>query len=450
MIQGYIEDGALFKESTSLLVNENVINQGAGYFSSSIKNYYTSPICVMDKRTSRLSIFAQPLKDRMKLWFDGEHIVSEEPANNLSSEQWNYIFNIIEYVIYTSNTEVINLETYMIAHPELFGTFNPNSLSVSDNETDVTCNLSNDTEVSASIRRYLRFQYLNNTATVDIRLWIDSSIFANDYPLYKITRVVPPCSPNTFLTVGTGSTISTIITAANYELPIMDNEITTNDHSGIIVYKTKFVNENIASTYDIPFTIFYKGHEPGSIAIRIAIRQFLESVSGIDPSVWPTIFPDLYTDTRMYIIPVWNNTYTLPTGIIYPSITLNKTIEEVVKDVFPGLQPDYITNNTCTLTCDASSVNLIAIPDPDNTTILTLLQLHPTYRDMDATNSLWNSQATETRDFNLKLCNAIANILGSVGTITSFITIEEDGKLWLTFISNLIEYCVLTKESFPV
>jgi len=450
VIQGYVEDRALWRNSSDTLVSEADINQSVGYFDSSIKNFFSTPVCVIDNRPNRLTIFAQPLAEKMKLWFDAGQIQDEEPASNLTTAQWNFIFNIIEYVTYTVNVSVVDLETYIVAHPELFGTYNPNSLSISTNTTDVTCNLLDDTELSASVRRYLGFEYTSGAATVNIKVWIDNAIFATDYPLYVITKVVPPCNPSTFLNVTTASTISTIITAANYELPIMDTEITTNDHSGVYIYFTKFVNVNITSTFMVPFTIFYKGHQPSTISMRIAIREFLEAVEGIDPSVWPTIFPDLYTDTRVYIIPIWDNTHTLPTGTIYPSITLNTSVVSTVDKVFPALQPDFINEFACTLTCDSSSLTLVAIPDPDNTVIESLRTIHPTYRDMDATNAAFDTQTTVTRDFNIKLCNAVATLLGSTATTTSFVTLEEDGRMYLTFISNLIEYCVLYRTSFPV
>lgn len=448
MIYGYIEDRALWRTSASLLMRETDINQNAGYFDSDIKNYYVDPIAITDNRTERLTIFANPLKDKIKLWFDNDKIVLDEPALNLTGAQWQNIFNIIEYTIYTYGVDLGDLETYITTNPDVFGTYNPNSLIISNSTTDVTCLLNTDVEVASSIRRFLQFEYINGAETVIIKLWIDTNLFSIEYPLYTITKVVLPCSPASLVNVTTANTINTIISSFNNSSVSVDEVVTQQDNSGVYIFNTTYMNSNLTGSYQMPFMVFYKGHQPSTIAMRITIRETLEAIPDIDPSVWPIMFPDLYTEARIYIIPKWDNYTTLPLRTIYPSITPINTIVDTIQLILPGLQPSFIDDYACVLTCDSSTMMLIAIPDPDNDPLDSLHTLHPTYTDVDATNTNFDFQEIHTRDFNIKLCNALSTLLGGTST-SSFTTIEEDGKRYLVFISNLMEYCILYRDSFP-
>lgn len=448
MIQGYMEDQALWKSSGALLVKEVDVDQNVGYFSSDIKNYYVDPIAITDPRVDRMTILANPLADKIKLWFDNDKILDEETAKNLSSTQWQFIFNIIEYTIYTYGVDITDLEEYLVDNPALFGTYNPNTLVISNSTIDATCRLDNLTEVASTVRRSVQFEYTNGGETVYIKIWIDSELFAVEYPLYTITKVVLPCAASSFLNVTTANTINTIITAFNTSSLSVDQIVTNSDNSGVYIFETKYLNANITGSYNMPFMVFYKGHQPSTIAMRIAIRETLEAIPEYDASIWPSIFPDLYTESRIYIIPKWDNITVLPSRTLYPSITPVNTIVDTVQLILPGIQPDYIENYACVLTCDSSTVTLIAIPDPENNPLSTLRELHPTFTDLDATNANFDFQETHTRDFNIKLCNAISTLTGSTST-TAFTTIEEDGKSYLVFISNLMEYCVLYRTSFP-
>jgi len=450
MIQGFIEDSAVWKKSALPLVPETEIDQGVGYLNSKIKSFFVTPMCIIDSRTDRLTVLAVPLQGQMKLWFDSAKISTEEQANDLTTAQWNYINNLVEYVTYATALSIEDLEAYLVAHPELFGTYEANSLFISTSvSADILCNLNNGSTYEGEVRRSFQFDYTNGVETVTIKLWMTSNSFYLEYPLYSIERVVPPCDPHMFLNPITANTIPTVISASNYDAPLIDAQVTDTDNTGTYTYRTNYVNSNLSSTYSVPFMIFYKGHEPSTLSIRVAVREYLESIPGIDPSIWPPLFPDLYTEVRMYIIPIWNNVTQLPEYDLYPSITTFNTILPIVEDVFPGLQPNFINDYLSLTICNSSSVQLIAIPDPANTTLQTLIQIHPTYKAVDSRNTDFELQTITTRDFNIKLCNAISTILGSSTTSGSFVTITEDGRQYLTFISGLIEYCVLHINSFP-
>lgn len=450
MLQGYIEDVALHKNPSTFLVLETAVDQGSGYFNGDIKNFFSAPVSKIDTRANRLTIFSNPLYGSMKLWFDNEHIMTDENANDLDDEQWQQIFNIVEYCTYTTNT-VEDIETYMLANSDIFGTYRPATLSTSTGTSDVICRLNNNTTVDATpIRRFISFEFMNDADIVSIRLWINTPLFKAEYPLYKITNIIFPCSPTHFLTsVSVTNFVQTIINTVDYTMPLIDTEVTTEDHSGIYIYRTTYINGNLSGQYQIPFTIFYKGHQPSTLSIRAAIRAKLEATVGIDPTIWPDVFPELYTENRMYIIPIWNNVTPQLEFDIYPSITRYNVLLDIIQTVFTGLQPDFISTNMCLFTCDSSSMLLMAIPDPSNTPLVTLRDTHPTFVNVDATSLLFARQTIETRDFNIKICNAISTLLGSTSTTTSFTTIEEDGRQYISFISGLIEYCVLYRTSFP-
>lgn len=450
MIQGFIQDSAIWRKINSPVVEESLIDQGVGYFNSKVKDKFVKPVCINDSRTSRLNILAFPLKGDMKLWFDKEHIDVADPVNNLTSDQWNFIMSIVEYVTYSTALSIEELEDYLVNNPLIFGTYRPNSLSISANvSADVVCQLNNGTEFETEIRRSLMFSYTNGATFATIKVWITSNTFQLEYPLYKITKIVLPCSPNMLINPAMANTIPTVIGAATYAQPIIDKQVTSIDNTGTYTFKTRYVNANLTDYYDMPFLIFYTGHEPSSLAIRVAVREYLESIPDYDPAIWTTLFPDLYTDTRVYILPVWGNVTVLPERDLYPSITRYRNIVPLVQSIFPGLQPDYINNNMTLLTCDASSVQLIAIPDPNNVVVEDLLVTHPTYTNVDSTNTNFSLQTIPTREFNIKLCNAISYIMGGTPAANTFIVLTEDNKQYVTFISNLIEYCVLHINSYP-
>lgn len=450
MIQGFIQDSAVWRKSTSPLVSETNIDQGVGYFNSRIKSFFVDPVCFIDSRTSRLNILATPLEGEMRLWFDRSKIAVDDPVNNLTGDQWEFIMNIVEYVTYATALSIEDLETHLTTNPDTYGTYRPNTLSISASVTaDILCSLNNGSTFESEVRRYMTFEYNNGVEIAIIKLWMTSNNFYLEYPLYTILRVVPPCNPTVMINPVMANTIPTIIAAANYDNPFIDTQVTAVDNSGTYTYSTRYVNGSLTGYYNMPFLIFFKGHEPSSLSIRVAIREYLEGIEGIDPTIWPGLFPDLYTDERMYIIPIWDNVTVMLEQDLYPSVTQYNRIRPILQSVFPGLQPDFIDDYANLLTCDSSTVQLIAIPDEGNTTLQDLRTIHPTYTDVDSNNSNFDLQSITTRDFNIKLCNAIATILGSTSTTTTFITITEDGRQYLTFIAGLIEYCVLYRTSFP-
>jgi len=455
MMHGYITDEALHLKD-GFVQRESYSDQGAGYLNGTVMSFFDAPMSILDPRTSRLTFFTAPLSDQMSIWCDYTHMALTDPINNLTSAQWSNIFNIIEYVIYSTNTvNVADLNTYLTDTNNLdsFGTYRDGSLTVEASNLTVNYRLSTDTigtpPHSTTIRKYMYFEYMSGTDTCAFGLWIDSAIFKLNYPLSTILNVIAPCAPITFLTIASSNNIQTIIDSNAYFNSDLDPTFPADIISNAYVYYATYVNNNFSATYQIPFTVLYKGHRPSDVAIRQALRELLEGTVGVDPSLWPVLFPDLYTEARVFIIPIWNNTVVLPEKVIYPSVSLMSNIINTLAAIFPGASRESIIANTSILTVDATKMTLAAIPSLDNLPLQTLFALQPTYLCVDGTTADFNIQSTVTQDFNIKLNSAISTLLGGVSTI-SFGTIDIEGRQYATFISNFMEYCVLYKDSFPI
>lgn len=454
MLYGYIVDEALHLKD-GVIQRESVSDQGAGYLNGPVMSFFDSPMSILDSRVSRLLFFAETLADRMAIWCDYGQLNSTDPINNLTDEQWANIFNIIEYVVYSTNVvSITDVNAYLInpANLDDFGTYKNNSLSVDSSNLTVNYRLSNDLPTtpphSTTIRKYMYFEYVNGTEICSFGLWIDSATFKLNYPLSTILNVIAPCEPQEFLTIASVNNIQTIINSNTYFNSDMGPTFPADIISNSYVYHATYVNNSFSATYQIPFTILFKGHRPSDIAIRQALRDLLESTPAVDPSVWPALFPDLYTEARMFIIPIWNNFQVLPEKTIYPSVSLMSNILNALNAIFPGIPRDDAIATSAILTLDASRLTLVAIPAQDNTPLQTLYALQPTYLNVDGTTADFNLQAIATQDFNIKLNNAISTLLGGVSTI-SFGTVDIDGRQYATFISNFMEYCILYRDSFP-
>ena len=246
---------------------------------------------------------------------------------------------------------------------------------------------------------------------------------------------------------------ASIVDAIAQSATYVNNQLATNveeyDHNGMFNFITRYHDSNLLSDYNFSFGVLYKGIQPTIVQARVAVREALLATNLADEATWKVIFPDLWITARFYVVPNWDNFKELPTKTIYPSISDYEKLKEDMVLIFPGYNEQVLLNEMETMVNSSSNMLLSTIPDEMNDPeYRSIKEQHPTYISVDATTAAWDDQEIETREFNQALNDCIGTLLGGENT-WSFSTTVVDGRNWLTFATNYIEYLVLEKDYHP-
>lgn len=447
-IYGFISDES-FHSGTSRLISTTEANNNVGYLSDKILSYFISPTKIYDARSSRLSVLISKAKGLMSINLDGSTI-TEDDLNTATDEEFNCLLNIAEliYLSYDETEESIN--QLLLEDEVLFAGYVDESVNVSSATAYANIKLNNDTTITAAaIRTWISFDMVigQNGATKNFKLWLSNIDFEASYPISNIMSVIPPCDPDMLITLDYDNVPEAIVDSSNYVNEQLSDNVGDTDNTGLLTFHVRYINSSFGAYYNMPFTILYKGAEPSSIQIKIAIRDYLISVND-DEEIWQNLFPSLYTSSMFYIIPMWSNITILANRELYPSIINYPIILTKTKETLTALSSNFIENHIELINSSVTELLMAVVPNSSNDNNTTLLNEHPTYQAIDAQSLTFEYQETHTREFNVKLSNCLAILDGGTNE-DEFVTTVINNRNWLSFTVNLIEYHVLYKEDFP-
>jgi hypothetical protein len=441
MIYGYIGD-ELFRTAPTIEVGESSLPPVC-YLDDTIENYFETRLTVTDVRETRIN---PAYTGKIRLYMDASKLAEDHIFTKLTEEERNLLFEIIEKIYTAEDTSLAVLEEELTTDPRYSVVYIQESLRLGTRFTGT--GIPADGIGPKTMRDYIQFEIALGSGTEQFKFWMSRVTFASDYPLSTISEVVMPCNAATLLNPGqVSNTVDAIIQSTTISLGMLDPKVVTGDHSGVLVYNTKYIiNSNTVKM--MPFGILYKGAKPSTLEIRKAIREKILSYGLATKEVWEAILPDLFVTGQFYVIPIWPNTTVRPDRVMYPSALKLKSIETLLPTMFPNVDPDFLTRNWTIVTCAASEIFLIFIADPLNESAFDFLALHPTYQFYPPSDAKNAYMEQKTREFALKLSRCMGVLLGET-LLDEFAENVFDGRTYLSFVSTGIEYHVLNKSSYP-
>lgn len=448
MHYGFIADESLQRLRTHL-TDIGEMDQGSGYFDDAMANYFIDRVSINDTRTFRLSILSQRALGRIAVQLDKNRFSHDALFDGVPEEDWQKFQNIVEKACLSSEHTTNELNNTFISDIATYGIYVAESLTISAVTTPIPVTLEDMSTVDVAIPTWIKFGVMLEGLREDFYLWLSRESFFLSYPHCTVTAVVPPAKPIDLVDLDYSTVVEAIKETADFMAPVLNSNIGSNDHSGYAQFQTRYVNSKLASHHYLTFGIFYKGSSPSSQTCRLAIKEYLEATPEVDKWVWQGLFPDLFTVAQFYLIPMWDNTAIVGASTIFPGIVDGSRMPLAAKDTLP-LPDAFIDEHYAVVRTAVSELFLVAVPDSlneeDN---LSLRDIHVTYQAVGSENINYAKQTTETQDFNEKLCGCLTNLLGATNNAT-YIQNEINGRYWLSFTSNHIEYHVLYRDHFPI
>ena len=368
------------------------------------------------------------LTDENDLTFVNEITILEQDiaTENTRANKTNIracLFNIIEAVYMAHNTKsegstpytVEQLETlFSAASNTTYKGYVPGSLKLASTVSSVNYRYVDKNKFSVTEKHdfydyfEFSFKYGSIGTEVSFKIWLNNISFLENYPYSTIIDVLYPCNPAWILRPEeSGGEVQAVIAAARYKDNQIDTAVTANDHSGASIYTSKYNHPIVGSNSRMSFVIMYKGIEPTSADMRLAVRNALTSeVDNYGNKLasdreWKNVLPDLFIDAEFYLIPcyfqrkIYNSRVFIEKSIVNYKSLFNKTVK-----LFPNGNTQKIFDYMEILQAPGHDLYLIALPvelskDDIVPQYTNVLSLHPSYQSIDAVGTVKSYQKTD-------------------------------------------------------
>jgi hypothetical protein len=446
MIYGYVTDLA-FRDPAMIKANLTELTLKHGYLSSEQENFYVEPFEFRDSRNTRLSTLGSILTSKTYFTIDAAKSIADvERVINSSTSHTDQIFNILETLFFRVSIPTINeLDAELILNSNL-PNYVAGSLKVSDGRSNVT--VYDNINAPFPVLDWVQFALTIDDTDVIFKLWMNNEAFGNQYPLSTISEIVPPISADKLLNPNLISNMfQAIIDSADLSNTKLSVKIEQDGYTGYVRFPTKYIDPVKGSLYYLPFNLLYKGAAPGTMAMRQAVREYLLATGLATEDTWKAIFPDLFVTGQFFLVPMWDNITQRPTRIMYPSIISYTTIRDRVDRILSDIDEDTRHDKLELLEVAYIECIIAAVPDHLNQEELIIRDIHPTYQRYSPQQPAYSYQTTLTKQFTTYLNRAMAVAKGET-TDSTLVTTTIDGKTYISFVVDSVEYHVLSYLSY--
>lgn len=449
-IYGFVEDTFLQRQPRIIVNNED--DQGVGKLNSVLVDYFASPVRMRDIRSGRNTFIGFTTKGQMDILFDRMVMDYPEILEQVSNDYIIELFNILECIIYTHPSQVSVLNDLLTNHSPL-GSYIDSSVVRSTDTTNCLVETAIGYETIPIPKWFqvkIKWVIGEDTYVIHFKMYVDSLLFASNYPIVSITKVVPPFNPSYFFNKFTSEDIlANIVEAQNYTAPSIHDTVKVVDQSGMYLFSVRYKIDSAKYAY-IPFQIYYKGsNKPKDINCRIAIREYLTNLSIVEESVLKEYFPDLYLENSFYLVPLWDDYIVRPTKNIYSSITRSfHHIWSKFNNIISIPQTDFMSKCSL-LTNGQNNIFTVVYGNPLNTdTNITLKDIYPTFIDYSTHEINFEYMDMKDRQFAILLNKAFAILSGDMTMDAGYKYYSEDGREYLVFSTDSTEILILTPTSY--
>lgn len=447
IIYGFLSDSGLAIKTALDLTGAS--DQGFGYLHGEAANYLVNRGVLNDTRSARLPIVENArLPGSMSIYFDSSR-TDTATLNQMTSTEFNHVFNILERCYLAQQYTDTNLEDILTKNTDYTG-YVENSLKHDTNETTIQVTNVNGYEKNVDLHDYICFQFKTENCDLEFHIWLKLAAFKSDYPYTTITKVISPYSPKLLIDSASllqATNLDVLSTGSNYIFDQTDTEMASRDQNGVYIYKIKYVISSSVSR-TLPFALAYCGAKaPSSLDCRSAIKNMITEAVSISDDALKEIFPELFIDSRFYIVPMWDVYSQLTDRDVYNSILSIAVMNRRSETIFTDYEKSFRESHLELLTNSQNKMFSICMPDALNTTHMSILEQHPTYVDYSSQTVGWKYMTEATQEFAGKLIRCMAVLNGETAS-DEFLSVEESNKQYLVFTSGESEYFVLTKDSY--
>lgn len=445
-LYGFIVDDAVKLTTKVDLANNS--DQGYGILTGETAAYLVNKGVLGDTRRTRLSLLeSRSPKGSIQFLFDQNH-ADVEMLSKMTDQENGLLFNVLERILYRQEYTDSDLEAQL--EGSTYTGYVPKSLSYATEEgTATAANVDGVTKV-VTFKDWFSFEFNYGNIHLIIHAWFKKLAFASNYPYTTITAVIPPYQPEELIdpvTLLQNVNLNILTNGSAYIFNQTDMEQALRDQNGSYVYTTKFVIDS-TRTIQLPFALVYCGpNHPSGLECRNAIREYLEQNTEATEDILDTIFPDLFVNSRFYVVPLWDVYSSLTDRDIYNSIWNFRVIEDKMEKIWQEHEPEYIDQYAEILTNSQNKMLLMSLPDPLNGELFSILEQHPTYQDYSSQVPGFKYMSVATQEFASKLNRCLAVLNGDT-TSNEFISVIDGSFTYLTFTAGRAEYYVMNKDSY--
>lgn len=429
---------------------------GVGRLSAPGLSYFQTLFTITDARATRTPAPAWPATTRATLLLDSAAfadfvaLFEAIPAN-----QRGMLFAILDRVAFNLGPapDLVALESEL-ATAGHYAIYQPGTLQLAPGRTSDPVYPAGEPPQTVSCPDWVAFSVLLDDGSadgveVDLKVWVTDAAFRAGYPVSVIETVVPPLPLSRLLNdpvVGAGANaFATAAIIAALQQATLDPTLRATDSTGVVTYQARFF-DGAANMVVVPFNVLYKGKVPDRLAMRLAVKALLLSVG--TESQWRVRCPELFVDSRIWLVPQWNNTTPRVDQVIHPSVIKLAKLLANVKRTLPTLGNDFVEQTTEVLSVAYDELMLAAVPHPLNPpNRLSFRALHPTYQDFATTDPNFQYMTTETRRLAIELAQVLPVAAGKA-TSGLYTKVSEDGLAYWPFDVGFTEYCVIDREAF--
>lgn len=440
----------------------SILNSGGvGTLSSVGLSYFQSVYEAPDKRAPSTRVVGwQPETAPVLIVDEIEYSSFVNVFNIISDSERAGIFKIIDKLAFdfSASAALTDIETFLTKDADISPIYEPGTFKLNTEAVSATAHSQTNAGVNTvvSVPQYVEFQInigkqgsVVNSFTVTA--WIYESAFLKGYPVSIIEEVVPPLPYSTILSaplVGTTDNVfTTAKTAAQLNASTLKPSLDVTENSGYVSYN--------ASAYDtsgnvapLVFNILYRGAVPTQIQIRAAIRNAALNSGYGDATQWKQRIPELFINSRFYLIPIWDDVKAMPDLNIYPSVADVSTLLVSVGKVITTMSASDIASAIQLLVVPFNRMVVASLPDTiDNQTQTTLLAMFPSFQCYATTDPNFQYMDSATQQFSLSLNTVMSVITGS--STSDVYTKVTDGQLeYISFTQGATEFCVISETCY--
>lgn len=449
VLYAMLTDDAL-RNITEKIDTTSAFDQGFGVLQGEYSNYFNHTGIISGNRRTRLSVLdSTTAYGNLQLLFDLDRF---DPALfvDMADTDFSCIMNIVERCYLKQAFSDINVE-YMLRNTASFNGYVENTYIHDTAESTVNIRKSNGDVIDIPVFHWFSFEFRSSVGIqFKLHIWISSDSFGKEYPYTTITSVIPPCDPKLLTTpsvLAKQGVISLLQDSSSYIFSDMNVETLARDQNGVYVFRTKYVVSG-NSIISLPFALPYRGaKEPDSLSCRQAIRDYLREHTQLTDTAIERLFPELFVDSRFFIIPLWDLFSTTCDREIYNSVYSYKAITDKISKLFKTHESSFVENHLEFITNAQNTMLSLVLPDELNAGSFSILAQHPTYQNFSTSTSGFRYMESKTQEFAALLYRAFAVLTGE--TISAeFYTTNLDGNKYVTFTNDKSEYLIMYKKSY--
>ena len=458
LVEGYVADQAfadLQKSINPILVPGSV---NFATLTPKAMSYFVTPAFFKDNRTPSTRAVNWTPSTQANLIVDSTTFSSfTNLINDLASPITAGFFKIIDKLIfnYNASNTPSQIETALLADSAIAAIYVPGSQEVASTVVTDTVYYSDGTTASVTGPTFVRFSIVlpsgSTTQQFDLTLFAEVNAWLDGYGTSTILSVIPPLPYadiySSSLTLTTDNIFSTSTLSANLSYTTSVVTLGVATVSGITEFSV-WLHDDAGNRKQIPFNIIFKGQKPTAMEMREAIKAAVLG-SGIGTEAgWEDRIPGLFLLGRIYVVPMWSQTFQKTLQKIYPSINVYTKLASITNKVLQSLQYGDVSFSMDVLSAYYNKMRLTAVPDRSTGATITMLStLCPDYQDFSPSNQNFFYLSDDSKDFAIGLNAVLA--LDYTGTTNPLYPVSNESLFsFYSFVIDQYEICVITQESY--